>query len=305
MVRGGGFTEGELQALLKGLQNAPAQDQGAQVDRAGELAQQYGTTAGQLWQLGKHRLAIGDCTDRAIVDALMMGEQCALVITDPPYGVEYADKNKWLNAIAPGNRIQTQIEGDHQTKEATQEMWRSTFEQMSTVMRRGAVVYCFMPQGGDQMMMMMMMMMMGAGIEPKHELIWLKNNHVLGRVDYAYKHEPILYAWKDAGHKFYGDFQTSVIECDKPLHSDLHPTMKPVALIEKLVNNSSLRDELVYDPFLGSGTTLIAAHNTGRICYGCEIDPKYGAVIIQRWEALTGLEAERLADMGLTPARAE
>jgi DNA modification methylase len=157
---------------------------------------------------------------------------------------------------------------------------------MDKAMLPGAVVYCFMPQGGDQMMMMMMMM--GAGIEPRHELIWLKNNHVLGRVDYAYKHEPILYAWKDGGHKFYGDFQTSILEFPKPQQSNLHPTTKPVELIERLVTNSSQIDEIVFDPFLGSGTTLIACEKFGRQCRAVEIEPRYCAVTLQRFYDMTG-----------------
>ena len=138
--------------------------------------------------------------------------------------------------------------------------------------------------------MMMMMMMTEAGIEPRHELIWVKNNHVLGRVDYAYKHEPIVYAWNTGGHKFYGGFQTSLIECPKPQSSDLHPTMKPVALLEVLVANSSQPGETVFDPFLGSGSTLLASENLGRVCYGIELNPGYAAVILQR-----------AADAGLTP----
>jgi len=191
-----------------------------------------------------------------------------------------------LNAISPGNRIQTQMANDHGSKEDIQFMWKSAFEQMSSVMKPAAVVYCFMPQGGDQMMMMMMMM--GAGIEPRHELIWLKNNHVLGRVDYAYKHEPILYAWKDGGHKFYGDFQTSVIECNKPQKSDLHPTMKPVELVERLIRNSSLPGEIIYEPFSGSGTTIIACEQLNRQCRAIEISPAYVAVALQRYADATG-----------------
>lgn len=283
----------ELLAELNG--NASAADPGAQVDRAAELQEKWQTAAGQLWIIpsktasGEHRILCGDCTAPAVVAAVMQGEQAALVVTDPPYGVEYADKNKFLNAIARGNRIQEHIEGDHGTKEETQSLWRMAFEQMGQAMAPGAVVYCFMPQGGDQMMMMMMMMM-GAGIEPRHELIWLKNNHVLGRVDYAYKHEPILYAWKDGGHKFYGGFQTSILEFPKPQKSDLHPTTKPVELIERLVGNSSLAGAVVLDNFLGSGTTLVACERLGRLGRGIEIAPQYVAVAL-----------ERLSQMDLTP----
>ena len=276
-----------LDNFLKSEKPEPV-DAEPQIDRAEELREKWGVLTGQMWQLGDHRLVCGDCTDPAVVARVMGGELCELVVTDPPYGVSYADKNKFLNAISRANRVETPIENDHETKEQTQAMWKAAFCEMSKVMKPGAVVYCFMPQGGDQMMMMMMMMMMGAGIEPRHELIWLKNNHVLGRVDYAYKHEPILYAWKEGGHKFYGDFQTSILEFDKPLVSDMHPTMKPVALIEKLVKNSSVENGIVYEPFSGSGTTLIACENLGRKCRAIEISPAYVAVALERWSATTG-----------------
>lgn len=238
----------------------------------------------------QHRLLIGDCTVRENVERLMGGEFCELIVTDPPYGVSYADKNDFLNSIDKGNRNQTPIENDHLSKEQTQELWRGAFHNAYEVMKAGAVIYCFMPQGGDQMMMMMMMM--SEKIEPRHELIWLKNNHVLGRVDYAYKHEPILYAWKEGSHKFYGDFQTSIIECDRPQSSKLHPTMKPVELIEKLIKNSSMKDGLLFEPFAGSGTTIIAAHNLNRRCYAMEISEKYAAVILERFFTATGIQPE-------------
>jgi DNA modification methylase len=259
-------------------------------DEVPDVPEEPVSKLGDLWILGKHRVLCGDSTSIDAVDKLMDGKKARLVITDPPYGVSYADKNAYLNAVGRGNRIQIGIEGDHMSKEKTQAMWKLAFSNMANVMDKGAVVYCFMPQGGDQMMMMMMMMMEGAGIEPRHELIWVKNNHVLGRSDYCYKHEPILYAWMKGGHKFYGEFSTSLIECDKPQSSKLHPTMKPVELLEKLVNNSSLKGELLFDPFLGSGSTLIAAEKTNRICFGMELSPHYVDVICQRWANFTGFE---------------
>jgi len=227
-----------------------------------------------------------------VVERVMGEERADLVVTDPPYGVSYADKNRFLNAISRANHIEEPIFNDHMGKDETQALWRDAFERMSAVMQPGAVVYCFMPQGGDQMMMMMMMMMMGAGIEPRHELIWLKNNHVLGRVDYAYKHEPILYAWKAGGHKFYGDFQTSVLEFPKPQVSDMHPTTKPLALVERLVGNSSRAGGVIYDMFLGSGTTIIAAENLSRQCRAVELSPGYVAVALQRYVDAFGIEPE-------------
>lgn len=296
LVEATGFDDERLNELLEsigfGAGNGSQGDAEPQVDRAEELRQKWGTELGQLWQIGEHRLIVGDCTDRAVVERVMGGEGARLVVTDPPYGVSYADKNIFLNAISRANRIETPIENDHQSKEETQAMWKAAFAEMSAIMDRGAVVYCFMPQGGDQMMMMMMM---GAGIEPRHELIWLKNNHVLGRVDYAYKHEPILYAWKEAGHKFYGDFQTSILEFPKPQVSSMHPTTKPVELIKRLVSNSSLSGEIVYDPFAGSGTTLVACQNLSRRCRAIEISPAYCAVILQRMsDAFPGIDIRML-----------
>ena len=259
-----------------------------QIDRAEELREQWGVNSGDLWLLGDHRLLCGDSTKAEDVGRVMGGEKALLVVTDPPYGVSYADKNRFLNTIGKPNRIEKAIENDHLDKEQTQALWKSAFHEMAQVMDKGAVVYCFMPQGGDQMMMMMMMMMMGAGIEPRHELIWLKNNHVLGRTDYAYKHEPILYAWKDGGHKFYGDFQTSIFEYPRPQKADLHPTMKPVELVMKLIENSSLSGAILYEPFSGSGTTIIAGENLGRKVRAIEISPGYVAVALQRWADHTG-----------------
>jgi len=286
-----GFDEAELEGLLADADPTVGE---TDPDDAPELIEEAVSKLGDLWILGDHRILCGDSTDSASVMKLMNAELASLVVTDPPYGVSYADKNAFLNEIDKGNMVQVEIANDHLSKEHTQEMWRSAFHEMSEVMLPGAVIYCFMPQGGDQMMMMMMMQ--GAGIEPRHELIWLKNNHVLGRADYAYKHEPILYAWKKGGHKFYGDFQTSVLEFPRPQKSDLHPTMKPVPLIERLIENSSKRGDLLYEPFSGSGTAIIAAEQTGRRCYAMELSPQYVDVAVKRWQRLSGKVAILEAD---------
>jgi DNA modification methylase len=280
-----GFDADELAGIELDSEPDSEGDTEPQTDRAEELRVQWGVEYGDLWALGEHRLLCGDSTKADDVGRVMDGEKAELVVTDPPYGVSYADKNSFLNAIDKGNRIQTEIKNDHLDKEQTQELWKSAFCEMSKAMDKGAVVYCFMPQGGDQMMMMMMM---GAGIEPRHELIWLKNNHVLGRTDYAYKHEPILYAWKEGGHHFYGDFQTSILEYPRPQKADMHPTMKPVELVMKLVENSSHPGGILYEPFSGSGTTIIAAENLKRKARAIEISPAYVAVALQRWADHTG-----------------
>ena len=287
------FAESEWTEIT--CEEKPTIDAEPQIDRAAELLEKWQVKTGDMFAIGEHRLICGDCTDATVVARVTEKEPVRLVIIDPPYGVSYADKNTFLNAISPANRIETPIENDHMNKENTQDLWRAAFAEIYKAMDKGAVIYCFMPQGGDQMMMMMMMMM-SEKIEPRHELIWLKNNHVLGRVDYAYKHEPILYAWKEGGHKFYGDFQTSILEYPKPQLSDLHPTMKPVKLIQKLIENSSLQDETVLDSFCGSGTTLIACQNLHRRGRAIEISPAYVAVTLQRMSAaFPGIEIKRLA----------
>ena len=155
-----------------------------------------------------------------------------------------------------------------------------------------------MCRGGDQMMMMMMMMMMmSEHWQIKHELIWLKSSPVfsMGRLDYDYQHEPILYGWKKT-HKFYGggQFKKSIWEIAKPSKSELHPTMKPIALIENALLNSSKRSDIILDLFGGSGSTLIACEQTNRKCRMMEIDPLYCEVICNRYTALTGKKAVKL-----------
>jgi DNA modification methylase len=129
-------------------------------------------------------------------------------------------------------------------------------------------------------------------------LVWVKNNHVLGRCDYHYKHEPVFFGWKEGGtHNFYGGSSCfSVLEFDKPMKNDLHPTMKPVELIGHLISNSSAEDDVVLDIFLGSGSTLIACEKTGRRCFGMEISPHYCDCIIKRWQEYSGQKAVRESD---------
>ena len=234
---------------------------------------------GEVWQLGRHRIMCGDSTCKADVEKLMDGTIADMMLTDPPYGVSYADKNEYLNKLDEGNRNQSPIQNDHLSIEETAEsLWYPAFSNAFNSLADVSCFYCFMPQGGDQMMMMMMMSK--SGLIPRHELIWLKNNHVLGRTDYAYKHEPIIYGWKRNGtHKYYGGFHTSIFEFSKPLKSELHPTMKPIELLSQIIDNSSLSNQIILDFFLGSGSTLIACEKTDRTCYGMEISEKYCGVI--------------------------
>ena len=250
---------------------------------------------GDMFQLGEHRLLCEDCTTEANVARLMGGLKADMVFTDPPYGVSYGDKNKFLNSIARGNRIQTPIEGDHKTVEdLADSVIYPAFCRIKEKLADKASYYITAPQGGE-LLMMMMMMMMKAGLTLRHMLIWVKNNHVLGRTDYNYKHEPILFGWVD-GHNFYGngEHQFSTWEIDKPLKNDLHPTMKPIALIVNALQNSCERDGICIDLFGGSGSTLIACEKLNRKCRMMEIDPVYCQVILDRWEKFTNKKAIKL-----------
>lgn len=246
---------------------------------------------GELWQLGDHQLLCGDSTKPEDVARLMDGKKADMVFTDPPYGVSYASKNKFLNLQDKGNRIQDEIENDHMSLEDMQNFIYLAFCRIKESLKKRSSYYITAPQGGE-LMMMMMMMMQKAGIPLRHCLIWVKNNHVFGRCDYNYKHEPILYGWIDV-HDYYGEgeHRFSTWEIPKPSKNDLHPTMKPVSLVGNACLNSTKKDDLVLDPFLGSGTTLVACEQLNRKCYGMEISPKYCDVIIKRWENLTGLTA--------------
>ena len=248
---------------------------------------------GDLFTLGRHRLLCGDSTSAEDVGRLMDGKKADLLLTDPPYGVSYASKNEFLNALDKGNCVQTEIENDHKKPEEMSAFWIAAFTTAREHMRPGASYYVTGPQGGD--LLLLLLALKEGGFPLRHMLIWAKNNHVLGRSDYHYKHEPIIYGWVEGAHTFYGGHsETSLWPIDKPHKSDLHPTMKPVALFAKAIENSTKSSEGILDPFLGSGTTLVACEQLGRTCYGMEISPQYCQVIIDRWEKLTGQKAARV-----------
>jgi DNA modification methylase len=275
-----GFTEKDIALLNKNEVHEDDFDIQAATDAIKEPITQYG----DIWILGKHRLLCGDACTRKDIDTLMNKQRADLFITDPPYGVNYSTKNVFLNAINKGNRIQTPIKNDNNTVSEMNELWTKAFEIIKEYSKSGAAYYVFSPQGGE-LMMMMMVAIQKAGWLLKHSIIWIKNNHVLGRSDYHYKHEPILYGWKEgAAHQYYGGRKKfSTWFYDKPLKSDLHPTMKPVALLAEAINNSSKSEDIIIDCFAGSGSTLVACEQTGRIAYLCEIDQKYCDVIVKRY----------------------
>lgn len=280
-----GFSDEEIGDILGSVKTGLTDD-----DAVPEAPETPVTVEGDVWLLGNHRLMCGDSTSIDAVEKLMNGRTIDLIFSDPPYGVSYADKNVFLNAADKGNRIQKAIENDHMTLEETGKLWADVFSLWSQYLSAYSCYYIASPQGGD--LFLMMMMMNENGLPLKHTIIWNKNNHVLGRCDYNYKHEPILYGWSKA-HKFYGrgEHTKSVWDIPKPQKNDLHPTMKPVALVENCILNSSETNQIVADMFLGSGTTLIASEKHNRCCYGMELDPVYCDVIINRWQDFTGEKA--------------
>jgi len=288
------WSDAELHALLADVQRADG-DAAPQVARAAELAVEWGTAPGQLWALGEHRLLCGDCTQPEAYERLFGAERYTLLITDPPYGVAYADKNAFLNAHGRGTRVDAPMTNDHASPEAMGVLWRAAFTAARAVAAPGAAYYVTGPQGGE-LLVRLLLALREAGFPLHHMLIWAKNTHVLGRADYHYQHEPILYGWVDgAGHRFHGGrSQSSLWMIDKPLASALHPTSKPIELYARALRNSSARGEIVADLFAGSGTALIAAEQLGRRGRAMEIDPAYVAVGLQRYTDATGTRPVRL-----------
>jgi len=287
---------------------------------------------GDLWTLGNHRLLCGDSTSLQDVERLMDGRKAAMIFTDPPYNVNYVGKTK----------KKMTIENDNMSNEGFRAFLRDCFTNMAAVTVPGGAFYvCH----ADIEAVNFRESLREAGFLLKQSLIWMKNHFILGRQDYHWQHEPILYGWLEgAAHRWYGDrkqptiidgresviaapcaggggYQLSIFDgeksiivrvpsyevlsavdnnlretiwrCPKPLTNDEHPTMKPVALVAKALNNSSGNGDVVLDLFGGSGSTLIACEQNARICCTMEMDRKYCDVIVKRWESFTGKKAER------------
>ncbi len=247
---------------------------------------------GDLFEIGTHKLLCGDSTKVDDVEKLMNGEKADMVFTDPPYSVNYEKKQREVLKSKDYNHIEND---DLNVADISEQIWKPVFKNMYDMAKDECSFYVTMPQGGDQMMMMMMMMM-GENWQVKHELIWLKPSPVfsMGRLDYDYKHEPIMYGWKKK-HKWYGagEFNKSVWEIDRDGNKS-HPTMKPIKLVGNAIQNSSQVNDIIIDYFLGSGSTMVASHQLKRRCYGIEVDPKYVEVILQRMLKLDpGIEIKR------------
>lgn len=236
--------------------------------------------AGDLWILGDHRLLCGDSTNKEHVARLMDGQLADLWLTDPPYNVDYTGKTK--DAL--------KVENDSMEDSEFRKFLVDCFSAAFDAMKPGAAFYIWHADSEGYNFR-------GAVVDCKQKvrqcLIWKKQTMVMGRQDYQWKHEPCLYGWKSgASHQWLSDRkQTTILEFDRPTRSEEHPTMKPVSLIGYQIGNSLGPQGLVFDSFLGSGTTLIAAEQLGRKCYGMEISPRYCDVIIHRWEMLTKKQA--------------
>ena len=286
------------------------------------------TKLGDVWKLGRHRLMCGDSTSQEDVATLMKGEMADLIITDPPYNVNYGDKADMLDTyLQKGHRNNSRIKNDNMDNESFYSFMLQIYQSAYEFMREGAAIYVFHAESTGHIFRQAFL---DAGLKLAQCLIWEKNAFVLGRQDYQWRHEPCLYGWKEgAAHYFINDRtqdtvileddvdfeamkkadliayiedmhrkykdQTSVIYENKPTRNDIHPTMKPVTLIGRLMSNSSKSGWNVLDLFGGSGSTLMAAEQLGRTAFLMELDEKFCDVIVKRWEEYTGQSAIRIS----------
>lgn len=219
-----------------------------------------------------------------------------LVFTDPPYGVSIGDKNAALNSVQKAGRCTTNIENDTLSASDLYPILVKAMTNARKSCKSDASYYVTSPQGGE-LGLMMMMMMKDAGLPVRHMLIWEKSSATfsLGRLDYDYQHEPIFYTWTEKHHNYRnGEYRTTIWKYDKPRKCDLHPTMKPVALVVNAIMDGTKEGDIVLDVFGGSGTSVIACEQTNRRCLTMELDPHYCDVIIARWEKLTGQTAVKV-----------
>lgn len=243
---------------------------------------------GDIYQLGNHRLMCGDSCVEEDVNKLLDGVKIDSLITDPPYGVDYSQKNEYLNEWNKGNRVERDIKND--ALENYREFFGGFLSNIIPNFNEYNTFYIFM---SGKELHNLRLAIEDVGCYCADYLIWLKNNHVLSRKDYSAKHEFACYGWYGK-HKYYGGFSTTILEYDKPHKSDLHPTMKPIPLIARLICDGSPENGVIFDAFGGSGTTLMACEQTNRKCYTIELEPYYCQVIINRWEKYTGEKAEKV-----------
>jgi DNA modification methylase len=276
-----GFDESDIDRLL-----AEANDESADLDEAPEPPAEPISRPGDLWICGEHRVLCGNATVLADVEKVLGGELADMAFTDPPYNVNYAnsakDKRKGKNRPILNDAL-------------GEDFGAMLYDACVNILMltKGAVYICMSSSELDRLQKAFR----EAGGKWSTFVIWAKNTFTLGRADYQRQYEPILYGWKDGTDHYWcgARDQGDVWFIDKPSKNDLHPTMKPVGLVERAIRNSSKSRDIVLDLFGGSGTTLIAAERSGRRGRLVELDPKYVDVIVQRWQQATGGSATHAA----------
>ncbi len=284
-----GFGEDEVTELLRSLDAREKRDrpESFDLDAALEAASRAPRTAsGELWALGDHRVLCGDATDPTAVDRLLGGTQAAMAFTDPPYNVGLGDHGGQRRGAR-----RRRIANDALAPAAWEAFVRSWAGNLLRVVD-GALYVCMSTKEWP----LVSRVLAEAGGHWSDTIIWAKDRFVLGRADYQRGYEPIWYGWREgAGHHWCGDRdQSDVWGIARPADAPLHPTMKPLPLMERAIANSSRTGERVLDLFAGSGSTLIACERTGRRGLAMELDPRYADVILARWEAFSGQTAERV-----------
>ena len=248
------------------------------------------TVPGDVWLLGPHRLLCGDSTVPTDLERVLAGERADCVWTDPPYGVSYAAKQDMLNRTQRGSskRLTSEIAADELDAQALEDMLRASLGAALALSRPGAAWWVAAPCLALPLRAFAVVLA-DLGVW-RHTVVWVKDSFVLGRSDYHGRHEQLLYGWAPgAPHTPPPDrSQDSVWEFPRPRANDIHPTMKPVALIERAILNHTQQGDIVLDPFGGSGSTLIAAHQTGRHARLVELSPRYCDVICRRYQQATG-----------------
>lgn len=267
-----GFEAPEIEQLFSKVHNKEIKEDDFDVEA--ELQKPTMSQAGDVWLLGGHRLVCGDSTLPETYTVLMEGKRANLVLTDPPYNVDVEE-------------TAGKIKNDNMSDEDFYKFLFAMFVNVEQNMERDASIYVF---HADSKGLTFRQAFHDAGFYLSGCCIWKKNALVLGRSPYQWQHEPCLFGWKVGGkHQWYSDRkQTTIWEYDRPKSSKEHPTMKPVALMAYPIQNSCMSNCIVLDPFLGSGSTLIACEETGRICYGIELDEKFADVIVRRYIEYVG-----------------
>jgi DNA modification methylase len=284
-----GFGESEIAELLRSLEVREKRERAESFDLDSALEEATRTPRskpGDLWALGEHRLLVGDATKPADVERLLGGVQAAMAFTDPPYNVSLGDHG----GQGRGSR-RRRIANDSLDPVAWETFVRAWSRTLLASVD-GAIYVCM---SSKEMPLVSRILAEEAG-HWSDTIIWRKDRFVLGRADYQRAYEPIWYGWREgASHHWCGDRdQDDVWEINRPSDAPLHPTMKPLPLMERAISNSSTSGELVLDLFAGSGSTLIACERMGRRCAALELDPRYADVVLSRFERFSGSIAERI-----------